>query len=427
MKKIISRLLYSLMLLLAPVLLVVYWCTYLFPRNKNKWVFGAWKGLSYSDNPRYLFEYINKKNSDQKAIWIAKDKKVVQKVKELGYEGFYALNLLGIWHQLTAKNIVVCTDHNSLSDLVALFINKKARLIQLWHGIALKKIEYDNEYSNNDLLTSWYFRLYSFGLTRLLMRIFVPYLCQRVDMLPVTSKKMQDIFIKSFRLPREIMPILGTPRASILLDKKKSGSKSKPKLNKRILYAPTFRSISPDIQGKDMLRCKGKIKNDIKSTSYLPDVKILEKINTLMQKIKANFVIRLHPRDRDKISLFDLNKFSNIQIDAIEDMQLSLLETDVLITDYSSSYFDYLLLNRPIIFAPFDLDLYLAQERGFYFDYDFHIPGARANNWVELLTCIEQVVTGPDKHKKDRESLRNEFFKHLDGKDIKRLLDYLKV
>jgi CDP-glycerol glycerophosphotransferase (TagB/SpsB family) len=405
--------------------LFIYWCTYLFPRNKNKWVFGAWKGSSYSDNPRYLFEYINKNNPNQKAVWIAKNKDLVRKVRNLGYKSYYAYSLLGIWHQLSAKNIVVCTDHKSLNDLVAIFINKKARLIQLWHGIGLKKIEYDNEYCNNDLLARWYFRLYSFSLTRLLMRVFVPYLCQRVDMLPVTSKKMQDIFIKSFRLPREIMPILGTPRASILLDKKKSGSKSKPKLNKRILYAPTFRSISPDTQGKDKLRCKGKIKNDIKSTSYLPDVKILEKINTLMQKLKANFVIRLHPRDRDKISLFDLNKFSNIQIDAIEDMQLSLLETDVLITDYSSSYFDYLLLNLPIIFAPFDLDLYLAQERGFYFDYDSHTPGVKASNWDELLSYIEKTVNGPDNYKKHREKLSKEFFKYLDGKDLARILKEL--
>ena len=427
MKKIFRNIFYILILFLSPIILVIYWCTYLFPRNKNKWVFGAWKGLSYSDNPRYLFEYISKNHPECCAIWISKNKDIVKKIRGLGYKSYYAYSLYGIWHQLSAKNIVVCTDHKSLNDLVAILINKKARLIQLWHGIGLKKIEYDNKYCNNDLLARWYFRLYGFILTRLLMKFFLPYLCQRVDMLPVTSKKMQDIFIKAFRLPREIMPILGTPRASILLDKKyskrlkKSGLQSESKLNKRILYAPTFRSISQDKNNK------ADIKADIKASGYLPSIQVLEKIDILMQKLNANFVIRLHPRDKDKLSLFDLTKFSKIQIDNIQDMQLSLLETDILITDYSSSYFDYLLLNRPIIFAPFDLDSYLNQERGFYFDYDSHTPGEKALNWDELLSCIENSVNNPDNYKKQRQKLCKEFFEYMDGKDLGRIFSELRL
>ena len=108
-------------------------------------------------------------------------------------------------------------------------------------------------------------------------------------------------------------------------------------------------------------------------------------------------------------------------------MQLSLLETDILITDYSSSYFDYLLLNRPIIFAPFDLDSYLNQERGFYFDYDSHTPGEKALNWDELLSCIENSVNNPDNYKKQRQKLCKEFFEYMDGKDLGRIFSELRL
>jgi CDP-glycerol glycerophosphotransferase len=52
----------------------------LIPRKNKVWVFGAWYGQRFSDNSRYLFEYVNKEQSDVEAIWITRDKELKQKI-----------------------------------------------------------------------------------------------------------------------------------------------------------------------------------------------------------------------------------------------------------------------------------------------------------------------------------------------------------
>ena len=61
-----------------------------------------------------------------------------------------------------------------------------------------------------------------------------------------------------------------------------------------------------------------------------------------------------------------------------------MVHCDLLITDYSSIFFDFLLLDRPIVFFPYDLEQYLSQDRAMYFDYEIMTPGPKCRTYDEL-------------------------------------------
>jgi len=93
----------------------------------------------------------------------------------------------------------------------------------------------------------------------------------------------------------------------------------------------------------------------------------------------------------------------------------------MLITDYSSIYFDYLLLDRPIIFAPFDKKVYIQEDREFYFDYDKVTPGPQAINWNEVMQAIETFTINPKSYTREREIIKNKFHTYQDAQSTERV------
>jgi CDP-glycerol glycerophosphotransferase len=100
-----------------------------------------------------------------------------------------------------------------------------------------------------------------------------------------------------------------------------------------------------------------------------------------------------------------------------QDMYTLIKDVDILITDYSSIYFDYLLLRKPVILAPFDYKDYMASSRDFYFDYDTTIQGVRAYNWQELSQIIRE------KRYYFPAYALNALHFHKDGQSTKRIVD----
>ena len=97
---------------------------------------------------------------------------------------------------------------------------------------------------------------------------------------------------------------------------------------------------------------------------------------------------------------------------------------DVLITDYSSIYFDYLLLNRPIVFYVPDLERY-KETRGFLLEpYEKWTPGDKARTIPGLIQALQEAIDNPDKWKREREWLRDVMFKYQDGKASERIIKY---
>ena len=94
---------------------------------------------------------------------------------------------------------------------------------------------------------------------------------------------------------------------------------------------------------------------------------------------------------------------------------------DILITDYSSIYFDYLLLNRPIIFIPLDLEEY-AQTRGFLLEpYDFWAPGPKVTTVDALIDEIRKCLADPACYEEERVVVNNLINRFQDGNSSRRV------
>jgi len=118
-----------------------------------------------------------------------------------------------------------------------------------------------------------------------------------------------------------------------------------------------------------------------------------------------------------KLDHDDMSRYENISvIEQYSDAYTVLPFTDMLITDYSSVYYDYLQLNREMIVFCFDLDEYLSENRELMFDYEEFMPGRRAESFDELLTLLADHT---DCHVPERERIMHLFWESYDnGMDI---------
>jgi CDP-glycerol glycerophosphotransferase (TagB/SpsB family) len=102
---------------------------------------------------------------------------------------------------------------------------------------------------------------------------------------------------------------------------------------------------------------------------------------------------------------------------------------DALITDYSSIYFDYLLLDRPVLFFPYDLERYREDERGFYFEYEEVTPGPKARTFDELVSRICELLDGYERERAawrpERDRVAHLCHAFRDGQSARRLIDRL--
>lgn len=122
------------------------------------------------------------------------------------------------------------------------------------------------------------------------------------------------------------------------------------------------------------------------------------------------FIIRRHfYHIHEDVDLSDYSNIVDMTKDSL-DIQELLIETDILITDYSSTYIDYLLLDRPVIFYDFDYDSYIEKDREMYFPYDEVTPGIKAGTFDELMNGMSQIVSGIDDFKEDRKKVRDLFY-----------------
>lgn len=133
----------------------------------------------------------------------------------------------------------------------------------------------------------------------------------------------------------------------------------------------------------------------------------LEENNTL-------FCIKLHPKSKLNEEFRNIQSENIMVINKDADPYVFLKMADVLITDYSSIYFDYLLLDRPIIFFAYDLEEYLNDSREMYFDYDEFTPGEKVNNYHELkksiLRCVNLDNENRDEYSDSRRKIREKVF-----------------
>jgi len=381
----------------------IYLFSKLIPKSNNIWIFGAWFGEKYTDNPSYLYEYVNNKYPDIKSVWLSNNKNEIYKLRKNGICVNHKYSLLGFWYGSRASvSFINC----GFEDVNKYCINNSL-IVQFWHGVPLKKIKYD------DMINENIQRHPFINIVRNVLLILFPFLNEKFNLIISSGYKTSVRFESAFRIDRSKIIETGYPRMDILLSEKSAYNKTKllgnydKSIEKIILYSPTHRE-------------EGKGNSNLLYNSDL------DKINKFLQEHNSIMLIKMHYYDLTKKSLDYGLEFSNIQFindSDFNDINRILRHIDILITDYSSVFYDYLVLDRPIIFAPFDLDKYQQIDREFYEDYNSATPGPICKNWNEIQVQLENYISNIDLYKKERNEIFNRFFKYSDTDNCKRIIN----
>jgi len=397
---------------LCLLLLPVYLVAFLLPRDRNLWIFGSWDGQVFNDNSKYLFLYIAENHSEIRAIWLSHRDEIIKDLTNKGYEAYQPLSIKGFLYSLRASCVVIS---NCLGDVNGFAIGK-AKKIQLWHGTPLKKIGYDSGlgsisgYRVNNRLRAM--------IVELVEKVS-PFTVRRYDLLAAASEEAKRTLGSGFRDNKDRLRVTGYPRNDALFDTVWLASnrcdyieRSKNEINFKyvITYLPTHRQLGK--KQIDLFAGYGFDSNEAQ--------RMLEGLNAILI-IKAHYFDRGDDMTARKSSSQRIYAPSS---DEVTDIYPILKETDILITDYSSIYFDYLLLNRPIIFTPFDIEEY-SKEEGFYYDYDEVTPGPKAKDWPEVLKLIEEVIQN-DRWERKREAVCGRFNGFRDNMSSQRVFEAIR-
>jgi CDP-ribitol ribitolphosphotransferase len=145
-----------------------------------------------------------------------------------------------------------------------------------------------------------------------------------------------------------------------------------------------------------------------------------EKLYKLCRNKNYYFIFKVHPFVDEKAIIPEHCKNYMMDASSIREINDLLFITDILITDYSSTCFEFALFDRPMLFFAYDLEEYIA-TRDFYYDYTEFVPGKICRSTEELVTAIEN----QDYEIEKVNEFRHRFFDDVDGKSTDRVIDQI--
>jgi|TARA_Y100000310_G_scaffold84450_1_gene81286 CDP-glycerol glycerophosphotransferase (TagB/SpsB family) len=368
-------------------------------KSLNLVIFGSKHGSSYSDNSRYLYEWINSNRPEINCIWLTRNEEII---KMLESRGLSCLNMFSLRGRIALKRATVGVISHSLRDIAPnpSDVPESIKLLQLFHGQCVKAVRFGmNEgFENNDQANE-----------RRLEAKLVSYAIS-------TSDFMSDIWEKCMGFGRNKHVTTGYPRNDCLINVPEmhadlwNNSMNGNDYDNVILYAPTYRP------GK-------------KATEFFPftdfDVVLLLEI---LNSTRSNLLLRPH--------LTDLNRYNRLREfleglatnerihlathDQFVDVNTILPFIDVLITDYSSMYHDFLLLDRPMIFVPYDYSHY-KKRSGFLYDYFENLPGPYVTDFDEFCKELRKTLNDSSYYVEKRVMLKNKIHEYTDSNSCVRV------
>jgi len=335
------------------------------PARKKSVIFESFAGKQYSCNPRAIFEYMKENNPDYKMYWSV-DKRYIK-----NFEG-RNLNIVPRF-SIQWLFVMARAQYWVSNSRLPLWVPKPKHTtyLQTWHGTPLKKLAADMDevhmpgtntvkYKNNFLkeASNW-------------------------DYLISPNAYSSEIFARAFGFQKEMIES-GYPRNDVLYNDDEKDNIEGLKQNfglpldkKILLYAPTWRD--------NQFYGKGKYKFDLELD-----------LNMLREQIGDEYIVllRMHYLVAEN---FDLTPYAGFAFDFsnYEDIRELYLVSDMLITDYSSVFFDYGNLRRPMIFFVYDIEDYRDNLRGFYFDFEEKAPGPLVKTTEEVIEAIKQAEVTP--------------------------------
>lgn len=372
------------------VYLVVDQLSRFWSRDERIWVFGARGGTGFVDNAKYLYLWVAANEPSIRPVWLSTDDDVVEALQQQGYEAYHAHSLRGRLLTLRAGVVFVT---QGLRDL-HMGSTAGATLVQLWHGLPLKTVAWDAEWPAQP----WP------------VRRCHSYMGDEIDLVTAPSTAAIEPLSSGLGIDRDRFVVTGYPRTDVFADGIEGARltvddslldriESRAAASDLVFYLPTYRSAGDSfIEAFD--------------TAAIGD---------LLDARGAHLYVKAHP-DEPVTAAEDHPRVH--WLPASVDPYLVLPHADVLVTDYSSVFFDYLAADRPIVYFAYDQSTYTA-ARGFYFEYESVTPGPIATDVDELRAALEGALAaaagGPDHYAAERRQLRERFCPVSPGTASKRV------
>lgn len=358
---------------------------------KENWVvFESFMGRNCSGQPKYVYKYLQEAYGDKyKCIWVV-DRKGVEipgkhkTCKRFSLKYYYYMNRSKYWV-------------NNMRQPLSIPRREETVMLATWHGTPLKRLVFDMDdvHSANPRYKDIVFKQ-----------------TRAWDYLLSDNPFSTERFQSCFRFEKEKILEYGYPANDPMYapDREERAAKIKEKLGipkdkKVILYAPTWR----DDQFYEAGQYGFELDLDV---------------NRLQEEFGDEYVLllRLHYFIVDQL---DLSKYGDFTVDgsSYDDITDLYLISDMLITDYSSVFFDYANLKRPVLYYTYDLDKYRDVLRGFYLDMEKDLPGPLLLTNDEVVDAIKNIDKIKEQYKDRYEEFYNRFCCVDDGHAAQRVVE----
>lgn len=340
-------------------------------KNKHIWVFGCRKG--YLENTKYFFEHANNyPNID--CVWLANSNEEANYIIDKGYISVNKNSFKGYLYSIKAGFTFITTGFTDVNRLLSL----SSKIVHFYHGTPIKKIFYDGGYQP--------MRLFKGSLMKPLNNFLWKLLLSRIVCYYSSNSFEQKIFCRATSLPISKSRVFGSPRYDFIreMNIKFKDHPIKNKYNKIILYAPTWRADGFD-------------KNIFSFT-----VEEIRRFHSYLMKNNTLFIIKPHP-NTNKDDYETITSKLLVQDSCVFYTDLSLSDihelyaiSDVLVTDYSSAFYDFFALGRNTVFFAPDWQKYFYEDRGVYDYFMETIQNYAAMTLDELITSLENEIPLPE-------------------------------
>lgn len=350
--------------------------TLLIPRSADDWVFGSAVGIG--DGALELWAIASA--ARHRALWLVGSRRDARDAAARGIPWAGKHSLRGFWATARARVIVVTHGFGDVNRYAV----SGAFVVQLWHGIPLKRIGLDSPETLRSAI------LPGSAVVRRILAAMFRAAARRIRVLPAASHPVRARLESAFALPDDRVVVTGEPRVDVLsrgtVQSRRSAARAEiarvsgdldPTL-RLVLYAPTWRDGEPD--------------------PAIPSASDWEALLDVLDRSDAALLVRSHPLGAGKYRPpVPTDRVRDLGSDLVGDVTPLLPGLDALITDYSSLAFDAALVPLPVLFLAPDLDRY-ERRRGFYGVFSDAAGDDWCTDWRGATSQLAALLDDPAAH-----------------------------
>lgn len=362
--------------------------TLVIPRVPGTWVFGCGAGIG--DGALALWERVA--HDGAAAVWVVGSARERADAAARGIPTVRKGSLRGFWRTARAHVIVVTHGFGDVDRYAV----SGAFVVQLWHGIPLKRIGLDSPETLR--VPGVLGRLPVAGIVRSVLAAMYRGAARRIRVLPAASHAARGRLESAFGLPDDRVPVTGEPRVDVLSRGTAAARRSAARSEiarltgaldpaaRLILYAPTWRDGAAD--------------------PAVPSPAEWGTLIDVLTRTGAILLVRSHPLGAgDYHPPAATDRVRRLGSDLVADVTPLLPGVDGLVTDYSSLVFDASLVPLPVVFLAPDVAEY-ARTRGFYGRYTDVAGDDIASDWVAAAVQLEAVLSDDEERARRMELSR---------------------